>query len=259
MFILNKNFFKKCVMLTLTAALCVSVTSCKKEKKKSALEEASTSDAQTKVLEEAKSHSRIDSDDAAATDSPASNSENSGSASIGGADGPTDVYVSNEVKEYAPGKISGNTFESAYIGVKFTTPNGYTLAAEDFINKQNELFAASDNEGQKYLRYEAIIINKDEQMQVVVSVDGNKADYDELNYLGNVAATYRSIGAEIDETPLYATIAGHEYTTMKISSEQGNILYCVRKKDDHVIAFIISHPDNADDKIEAVMNAFTPY
>ena len=97
-------------------------------------------------------------------------------------------------------------------------------------------------------------------MQVIVSVDGDKGDYDEITYLSNVAANYENaVNAEINRTPFYATIAGVQYTAMQIKTGQGDILYCVRKNGSDMITFIISYPDGADDKIGNVMNAFQPY
>ena len=236
---------KKIILVITAVTISVAMASCgKSEKKKSALEEASTSDEQTKILEEAKSQSKIDDEDGENTDT-----------AIGGADAPTDIKVSDDSKsstEYA--------YQSELVGVKFTLPKGYQMESDDVIQYNNEQIAANGDETQRYMKYEAIIQNPDENIQVIVYVDGNKGDFDEMSYLAAVGANYESAtNAVIDKNPVYATIAGKEYTTMKISMNNGNILYCVRKQDDNIIAFIISSPEGADDKVATVMNSFRPY
>jgi hypothetical protein len=263
---MDKNgFYKKILLIALTAAMCVSVSSCKQEEKKSALREASNSEEQSELLEQAKAQSEAGS----ASPSP---TDESGNAVIGGADGPTDVWVEGESNaneasgesapaEYAPGTLTDTTYESAYIGVRFTVPDGYSMVyTPDDIAHLNEQLANDANEGQRSMKYEMSVANTDENMQVIVSVDGDKGDYDEITYLSNVAANYENaVNAEINRTPFYATIAGVQYTAMQIKTGQGDILYCVRKNGSDMITFIISYPDGADDKIGNVMNAFQPY
>ena len=129
-----------------------------------------------------------------------------------------------------------------------------------YTREEAEQLANDANEGQRSMKYEMSVANTDENMQVIVSVDGNKGDYDEITYLSNVAANYENaVNAEINRTPFYATIAGVQYTAMQIKTGQGDILYCVRKNGSDMITFIISYPDGADDKIGNVMNAFQPY
>lgn len=267
----KNNFFKKIALLVMAASLCVTVASCGKEEKKSALEEASTSEEQTKVLEEAKAQSETGGAEATA--------EPEGDAVIGGADGPTDVWVNSGTDDaentgsaaseedssapasYEAGTLTDSTYESRYIGVKFSLPEGYEMIyTPDDISHLNEQLAHDENEGQRSMKYEMAVQNAAENIQVIVSVDGNKGDYDEISYLSNVAANYeQSVGAEINRTPFYATIAGKQYTAMQIKHDMGGILYCVRKNGTDMISFIISSPEGADDKIAAVMNSFTPY
>lgn len=263
---MDKNhFFKKCVILIMTAAMCVSITSCKKEEKKSALEEASTSASQTKALEEAKAQSKIDENAEQQSSDKKSEKKAAKEGVIGGADGTTDIRVSSDQStaptEYEQGTLTANTYESRYIGVKFSVPSGYAMefTAED-VQRMNESMANSENEGQRNMKYEMAVANTEENIQVIVCVDGGKADYDEMTYLENVGKNYQNaVGAEVDTTPVYSTIAGAEYTTMKIQSKMGNILYCVRKKGEDMISFIISYPEGADNQLSEVMNAFQPY
>ena len=266
----RNNFFKKCMVIMMTAAMCVTVTSCKKEEKKSALEEASTSEEQTRVLEEARSQSGLgdeaaDSGEAQISASPSAADE----AVIGGADGPTDIVASDEAASsssevpasYEAGTLTDTTYESRYIGVRFSMPEGYEMiyTPED-IQHLNEQLAHDENEGQRGMKYEMAVQNTTDNIQVIVSVDSDKGDYDEITYLSNVAANYeQSVGAEIDRNPSYATIAGQQYIAMRIKHSMGNILYCVRKNGTDMISFIISYPDGADDKLSTVMNSFTPY
>lgn len=252
---------KKIILVITAVTISVAMASCGgSKKKKSALEEASTSEAQTKILEEAKSQSKLDDDE---DEENADKSDKKGKTEdkksnntvIGGADAPTDIKVSDNSKS-----SEEIAYKSELVGVKFTLPEGYQMEPDDVIKYNNEQMAASGEESQRNMRYEAIIQNPSENIQVIVCVDGNKADFDELSYLSAVGANYESAtNAVIDRNAVYAMIAGKEYTTMKISMNNGNILYCVRKQDDNIIAFIISSPEGADDKVATVMNSFKPY
>lgn len=251
---------KKIILVITAVTISVAMASCGgSKKKKSALEEASTSEAQTKILEEAKSQSKLDDDEEENADTSdkkeKTEDKKSTNTAIGGADAPTDIKVSDNSKSSA--EIA---YKSELVGVKFTLPEGYQMESDDVIKYNNEQMAASEEESQRNMRYEAIIQNPSENIQVIVCVDGNKGDFDEVSYLTAVGANYESAtNAVIDRNAVYAMIAGKEYTTMKISMNNGNILYCVRKQDDNIIAFIISSPEGADDKVATVMNSFKPY
>ncbi len=263
---------KKIVLIAVAAALCVAAASCGKKEKKSALEEASTSEAQTKILEEAKSQSKLDEDDEDIADTDSEQTDKNTTSkteekdtsvsTIGGADAPTDIKVSDKNTAAAPAQADFGevAYQSEVVGVKFSLPEGYQMESDEVIKHNNEQIAASAEESQRHMRYEAIIQNPAENIQVIVCVDGNKGDFDEMKYLSGVAANYeKATNAVIDRTAVYATIAGQEYTTMKISMNSGNILYCVRKQGDSIIGFIISSPEGADDKVATVMNSFRPY
>ncbi len=246
---MDKNIFKKYISCLLIAAMCVSIASCGVTKKKSQLEEASTSSAQTKVLEEAKDHSKL-----ADSDSKDKNS------SVNTEEEPQKNTVPEKALQYAQGKLTETTYESEYVGVRFTAPKGYKLEPESVIKTQNELIAKSENEGQKYMRYEAIAANPDENMQVMVSVDRNKAEYDEITYLSNVASSYQAVeGAVVDQEVLTKPIANKEYYTMKISMNHGVIYYCVRKYADDMITFMIAFPEGNEEKVAELMSNFKPY
>lgn len=251
----------------MAAAMCVTVASCKKEEKKSALEEASTSEQQTKALEEAKSQSKLD-DNAEDSTKSSDTSDADKQGIIDGANGTTDIVTSDNASsssetptEYEQGVLTDTSYESRYIGVKFSLPDGYEMVyTPEDIQRLNEQLSQDENEGQRGMKYELAVQNTTDNIQVIVSVDSNKGDYDEISYLSNVAANYeQSVGAEIDRTPVYATIAGKQYVAMRIKHNMGNILYCVKKTGTDMISFIISYPDGADDKLDTIMNAFTPY
>lgn len=241
---MDKNIFKKYISCLLIAAMCVSIASCGITKKKSQLEEASTSSEQAKVLEEAKDHSKLAEHD---------KEENK-------SDAPAKNETPDKALEYSQGKLTDTTYESEYVGVRFKLPEGYQMEPASVINTQNELIAKSEDEGQKYMKYEAIVQNPDENIQVIVSVDRNKADYDEVTYLTNVASSYQAVeGAVIDNQVVTKKIGNKEYYTMKVSMNHGVIYYCIRKYADDFVTFIISYPEGSEAKLDKLMAEFKPY
>lgn len=265
----KKEFFKRCLLVFMTAAMCVSLSACKKTEKKSALQEASTSDEQAKILEEAKSQANIEteggeSDTPDATQAPDGKAQtnNATNAPVSGTDHPQTSNEDNQENTvYSPGTLTDVKYESAFVGVSFELPDGFIMeyTPED-IKRTNEGLAQSENEGERYMKYEMNAVNQDENLQVIVNVDGNKGDYDDITYLANVAKNYETTAkAQVDRTATYQRIAGHDYAAMKINIATGNILYCVRKSGDNMISIIILVPEGSEDKVTDIMDNFKPY
>lgn len=165
-----------------------------------------------------------------------------------------------EAKEYEKGELTDADYKSEYIGISFTAPEGYIMNSAEEIQNINYQSAQSQDEGEKYMKYEMIAINPDDILQVIVAVDQNKGDYDEATYLAYVSKNYETnTDSTAENKATYKRIGGKEFCVMKIDAAMGTINYCVRKSGTDMINIIILTPKDADDKTEEIMSAFKAY
>lgn len=266
------QFVQKCIILAAAAVLLFSFASCKKEEQKSALREASSSEEQAELLEKAKKQSGIDED---TTEEDASSQQNTSSSSSeenqtpnsqtsGQSSSSNSQSTSSQASRpqtYTAGTLTDKVYESNYTNLKFELPSGFEMeySPED-IKTVNAQLASSENEGSKYMKYEMSALNRSENIQVIVSVDGNKGDFDEVTYLAYVAQNYETtVDAEVDRTATYQQIGGDEYAVMKIKIPTGSIRYCARKQGDDIISIIVLCPQDEDEKAQSTLDSFKPY
>ncbi len=251
-----KENLKKFLSVILSVMMLTAITSCGKDKRKSQLEDATGSTKQAEALEKAKEESLAESksDESVNQDKKQSDSykqEKSDTVSSGSAQ--------EENIEYAPGTLTDNSFESKFIGVKFSLPSDCRIMSKTDLDNQNDQVKKSDDEAQKYMNYEAVITNPDDKMQIIVCVDGNKGSYSELDYLAVVAENYRKAGADVEDNAYPKEIAGKEYLSISTSSNGGKVSYCVRKSGDYMITFITVCADGSEDKMDKLLGEFKKY
>ena len=162
----------------------------------------------------------------------------------------------NEV--YEQGEVNENSFVSEYIGIKFELPQGYTMYNHEQMEAIMEQLL-EDTGTTEDISYEAIIHNKQGDVQVIVAVDKNKGQYSEAEYLGGISNGYAQIPtAQIGKEISYATIAGMEFSCLDITSGDTSMLHCIKKKNNDMIYFLITYPKGNIDAVQTVMNAFMP-
>ena len=162
----------------------------------------------------------------------------------------------NEV--YEQGEVNENSFVSEYIGIKFNLPEDYTMYNHEQMEAIMEQLL-EDTGTTEDISYEAIIHNKQGDVQVIVAVDKNKGKYSEAEYLGGISNGYAQIPtAQIGKEISYATIAGMEFSCLDITSGDTSMLHCIKKKNNDMIYFLITYPKGNIDAVQTVMNAFMP-
>ena len=165
---------------------------------------------------------------------------------------------SNANEVYEQGEVSENSFVSEYIGIKFELPQGYTMYNHEQMEAIMEQLL-EDTGTTEDISYEAIIHNKQGDVQVIVAVDKNKGKYSEAEYLGGISNGYAQIPtAQIGKEISYATIAGMEFSCLDITSGDTSMLHCIKKKNNDMIYFLITYPKGNIDAVQTVMNAFMP-
>ncbi len=251
-----KEKLKKFLSVILSVMMLTAITSCGKDKRKSQLEEATGSAKQAEALEKAKEESQADNkaDENAKQDEKKNSSAKNEQSNAVSSDNTQEENI-----EYAPGTLTDDSFESKFIGVKFSLPSDCRMMSKSDLDNQNDQVKKSDDEAQKYMNYEAVITNPDDKMQIIVCVDGNKGSYSELDYLAVVAENYRKAGAEVEDNAYPKEIAGKEYLSISTSSNGGKVSYCVRKSGDYMITFITVCADGSEDKMDKLLGEFKKY
>lgn len=243
-----RDKIKKILSVILSVMMLFTIASCGKNKRKSQLEETTGSSSRADVLEKAKEESQSENKVGENTAKP-DNSDNNDSSDD----------AQDEITEYSPGILTDNSYESKFVGVKFSLPSDYRMMSKSDIDNQNDQIKKSDSETQKYMNYETVITNPDDKIQIIVCVDANKGSYSELDYLAVVAENYRNAGAEVEDNAYPKEIAGKDYLSISTSSNGGKVCYCVRKSGDYMITFITVYPDGSEDKIDKILKEFKKY
>ena len=252
---------KKALIICLASALCMTVSSCGKKEKKSALVGHGSSVTQTdgkkdkdkdKDKDNAKDKTENDksADDDKAKDTEKDKSGNASKSS----------KTEEELTVYEPGVLTADTYKSKFIGIKFDLPQGYNMASKEEIDKQNEVAANSEEERQRDVSYEAVITNQDSTIQFIVCVDKNKGSYSEEMYLAEVAKSYETIeGSDVSDMITDEEIAGKIYRSISITRNGSTIKYNIRKVGDNIITIIEAYVEETKSDAEMLMTHFKKY
>lgn len=250
--------FKKTVLIALAVAALLA--SCGKSEKKSQLTDPineSKKIAENELQGEDKKTSQDTDDTTDTSDTP--NSSDTKAESKNDNAKVSDNVTPDEGMEYSEGVLTENSYESKFVGVKFKLPSNCKMMTKAEIDDINSQIRQSDDESQKYMHYEANIASPDDNIQVIVCVDGNKGNFSDLDYLANVAEQYRSAGAEVDSDAYVTEIGKKEYLTISSSSNGGKVCYSVRKSGEYMITFISVFPEGSENKIEKLLSEFKKY
>lgn len=255
-----KNF-KKTVLIALAVAALLS--SCGKSEKKSQLTDPineSKKIVENELQEEDKNTSQDTIDKAYTPDKPnTSDASDTKTESKNDNSSVSDNVTPDDGMEYSEGLLTENSYESKFVGVKFKLPSNCKMMTKSEIDDINSQIRQSDDESQKYMHYEANVACPDDNIQVIVCVDGNKGNFSDLDYLANVAEQYRSAGAEVDSDAYVTEIGKKEYLTISSSSNGGKVCYSVRKSGEYIITFISVFPEGSEDKMEKLLSEFKKY
>lgn len=187
--------------------------------------------------------------------------------------GSTAEATKEEKKEYAPGKVTDTGYESEFLGLRFTTPEGFTLTAGEELNSlMGEAADAIDdqmNEAQKKAAelavvYEMMVMNET-GANATIALEKTSASVDEYvksfkSQASELAIQGMSLKIEGDAEEV--ELAGAAYTKLAgcVEAENMNIKqdYYFRKVGDRMMYITVINV-NDDAGVEALMGGFEAY
>lgn len=174
--------------------------------------------------------------------------------------------------DYKKGSLTSTSFESSFLNLKFTAPEGYTMATEAEMIEMSGLgaeVAGIDAETYNYALantvYEMMVTSPLGTPNIIVMAE-------KLAMENMTAETYcvaiasgllvvEGIDYTIGETKKNVMFAGQEYTQLSASGTVGEIVflqdYYVRVNNDRIVAIIVSYTDDTTGEVATLMNNFT--
>ena len=173
---------------------------------------------------------------------------------------------------YYPGVLTETGYESEYLGFRYTTPEGFTIATEEEMEEMSDAGEEllSEDYSELQLAYADIVtINElmvsDSLGVVNFNITLEKTSVDLETYIelfkeqisGLSAMAIEIIGEE------EAELAGSTYTKLTAQVEsQGVVMYqdyYLRKQDDRLVALIVTWLDGMDAEKDTMMSGFAAY
>lgn len=180
---------------------------------------------------------------------------------------------SSQNTDYTKGVMTETGFESEYLNLKFTLPEGFVMATEEEINSMMDIGADAmglDGTSVDYTKlstvYEMMAVGSTGVPNVSLAVEklalSNMtvdqyldALKSQLSNLSNVNYEFRDITS--------VEIAGQEYKKldMKVELNGGTMLqsYILRKDNDRMVAFVTTNLEGNEEELNALMAAFSEY
>jgi len=181
--------------------------------------------------------------------------------------------ASCQEKAYQKGILTSTTYESEFLNLKFTAPEGVKLATEEemksTINQSTQLLkseslnvdAAVDNSVIEMYAYYG-----DRNPNVILMTEKLQSRMTAEKYIETLKqqlAGIKTIQYEVTTGKGSATIAGQEYATLSATATYASISmtqeYYIRIQDGRVVSFIITFTSDTTDKKDALLSAFTEY
>ena len=161
-------------------------------------------------------------------------------------------------KEYAPGIVSENTYESNYFNLRFTAPDGYVIIAKDELAQRVgedtetvvwEMGCQSLNTGANILIVTEMLPSRNVSVESYMEVALNQP----MGFEGEEIISF-------DKTK---TIAGQTYNLVERKFTKdgitGRINSYLRKVDNRIIAISITYQEGSDEEETMILNSFSEY
>lgn len=176
--------------------------------------------------------------------------------------------------EYARGITTETGYESEWIGIRYTAPEGQTMRTDEELNEimglGAEVLADDYTEAQlEYAAmstvYEMMSSNETGSTNLIATVEKLPVSgYTSEDYMAALVQGLEGVSAmnfTINSSDEVVTIAGAEYLRANISVETDGYTisqdYYVRVIGDRAVSFALTYSEPAE--AEAIMNAFTAY
>ena len=177
-------------------------------------------------------------------------------------------------KEYSRGIIKDDTYESEYLNLKFTTPEGYTMITEDVLNQYVQ-FASEivyKDKDQKVIDYSKAVnvyemmcaeatINTPNVNIVIENLLGREISIDDYIEASKEQLLATGIEYTFSETTKEVELAGEKYTVLDcIGNYNGQELLqqmYVRKVDNRMLILTITYTEDTAEGKDTLLAGFT--
>ena len=180
----------------------------------------------------------------------------------------------SQKREYTRGILTSTTFESEYLNLKFTAPEGTTMATEEEMKKVSSMGAQVAQVDSQ--QFDAALENTVYEMQAFyiagypnVFLIVEKLAFSNMtveNYMESVKQQLSKLSTvkyDITTEDEKATIAGQKYSKLSASAIYGTVSltqdYYVRIQDGRAISFIVTYTSDTIDKKNELLEAFKEY
>jgi len=190
---------------------------------------------------------------------------------------PTEAPVVTD--SYVKGIITEDSFESEWMGLRFTVPEGVTMATQEEMDAlmRASVEAIYGDNAEEMLDYTAMQLVSEMQavwpegfLNVQVSVEKMPVEWPETTYLSLLASSIvemyaaTEITCDIGEEMYTLELAGQDFFGLAtaLSAGDGNTIYqdyIVKAKGNRMILIIFSYNDATESYIQEALEAFSAY
>lgn len=176
-------------------------------------------------------------------------------------------------KGYTPGTFTDSGYETEFLGFRFTTPEGFTLAGEEELSQMMGM--ALDMMGddvtdvqKKYAElttiYELVVADSLGAANANITLEKTSVSLDKYIDLFKEQVTgMTAMTINLSDTVEDATVAGATYKKLSAAVEangmQMNQEYYMRKVGDRMMSMTITWVDGYEDQKDAILNGFAAY
>lgn len=192
---------------------------------------------------------------------------------------PTATPIPEVVTTYEKGVLTETGFESEWMNLRFTKPEGIIMVSQEELDTMMEqtaqwMFGEDANEKLDYAALTTVtemMAKNPEGSNVIVQVEKLSLLYmfmTEEDYIAAVVENLRNTNAGLevltDETVYTVEIGGEEYTGLSTAVNYGNDSYVyqeiiVRKKEGRMISLVVSYNDATVENARNLLESFSSY
>ena len=177
---------------------------------------------------------------------------------------------------FKKGTISENGWESEFLGLRYTVPEGMIMTTEEELNSMmgisQEILSEDFSELQlQYAEMKSVyeMMSTDETgiTNVVITIEklptSNMEAKQYIKAVEKALSQVSTINYVVESDDEVADIAGNEWTIIKCTADyNGTSMHqkqYIRVVDDRAAAITVTYIDDTEDMAEEIMNAFEPY
>lgn len=184
---------------------------------------------------------------------------------------PEEQEPEEQTPEYERGIATDTGFESEWLGVRFTAPEGYVMATEDEMLEMMQLGAEAMDLGSEAVDYAQLTTVYEMMASTPTGLPNVVAMVEKLSFSSMSLEQYfealrtqlEPMGYVVSEELGSADIAGQSYSTGTASVSVNDVdmtqKFYMNKVDNRMIVFSVTYSADTEADAEALMTAFQPY